>query len=83
MNAAKQLCRKKYNLELHKILIDKKNDKSIKLCKSYKGTGVLIIIDYHYYAKLDDLKLNTKFYTEITISDGKTHPIISKENLIV
>ena len=52
-NAAKQLCRKKHNIELHKILYDLKNDKGIKLCKFYKGNGVLIINDY--YAKLDDL----------------------------
>ena len=77
------MCRKKYNVELHKILIDLKNVKSIKLCKSYKGTGVLIINDYDYYTKLDDLNLNTKLFTEIAISDGKTHPLISKENLIV
>ena len=31
-NAAKQLCRKKYNVELHKILLDLKFFKSIMLC---------------------------------------------------
>ena len=60
LNAAKQLCRKKTNVELHKILLDLKNDNSIKLCKFDKGNGVLIINDYDYYAKLDDLILNTK-----------------------
>ena len=53
LNTAKQLCRKKLNVELHKILLDLKNDKSIKLCKF--GKGVLIINDYDYYAKLDYL----------------------------
>ena len=38
---------------------------------------MLIINDYDYYAKLDDLILNTKKFTEITIRDGKIHPIIS------
>ena len=42
---------------------------------------MLIINDY--YAKFYDLILNTKNFTEITISDGKIHPIISKENSIV
>ena len=83
LNAAKQLCRKKTNVELHKILLDLKNDNTIKLCKFDKGNGVLIINDYDYYAKLDDLILNTKKFTEITISDSKIHPIISKENSIV
>ena len=83
LNAAKQLCRKKTNVELHKILLDLKNDNCIKLCKFDKGNGVLIINDYDYYAKLDDLILNTKKFTEITISDSKIHPIISKENSIV
>ena len=32
LNAAKQLCREKHNVELHKILQDLRNDKSIKLC---------------------------------------------------
>ena len=53
------------------------------MCKFDKGNGVLIINDYDYYAKLDDLILNTKKFTEITISDSKIHPIISKENSIV
>ena len=83
LNAANQLCRKKYNVELHKILLDLKNDKSIKLCKFDKGNGVLIINDYDYYAKLDDLILYIKKFTEVTISDSKIHPIISKENSIV
>ena len=47
-------------MELHKILLDLINDKSIKLCKFDKGNGVLIINDYDYYAKHDDLILNTK-----------------------
>ena len=45
---------KKHNVEPHNILSDLNNDKSIKLCKIYKGNGVLIIIDYDYYAKRDD-----------------------------
>ena len=60
MKAAKQLYRKKYNVEPHKIPFDLKNDKSIKLCKFDKGSGVLIISDYDYYAKFDDLILNKK-----------------------
>ena len=39
--------------------------------------------DYDYYAELDDLILNTKFFNEFAINDGKIHPIISKENSIV
>ena len=54
------MCRKKYNVELHKIPLDLKNDKGIKLCKFDKGNGVLITNDYDYYAKLDDLILNTQ-----------------------
>ena len=49
-----------HNVELHKILLDLKNDKSIKLCKFDKGSGVFIINDYDYYAKLDDLVLERK-----------------------
>ena len=75
-NAAKQLCREKYNEQLHEILLDLKNDKSIKLCKFDKSSGVLHINHYDYYAKLDNLMLNTKKITEITISDGKIHSII-------
>ena len=83
MNAAKQLCTNKHNVELHKILLDLKNDKSIKLCKFDNGNGVLIINDYDYYAKLNYLILNVKKFTEIAINDGKIYPIISKENSIV
>ena len=71
-NTAKQLCRKKHNVELHNILLHLRNDKSIKLCQFFKGNGVLII---NYYAKRD-LILNTNTFTEITISDDKIHPII-------
>ena len=74
------MCRKKHNVDVHKILLDLKNDTSIKLCKFDKGNGVLIINDYDYYAKHYDLILNTKQFTEITISDGKIHILISKEN---
>ena len=38
--------------------VDFKNDMSIKLCKFDKVNGVLIINDYDYYTKLDDLILN-------------------------
>ena len=79
-NTVKQVCRKKCNVELHKILLDLKNDKSIKLCKFDKGNGVLIINDYDYDAKHDDLILNENQFTEIIINDGKIHPIISLEN---
>ena len=44
---------------------------------------IIIINDYDYYAKLDDIILNTKEITELTINDGKIHPMISKENSIV
>ena len=73
-NTAKQLCRKKHNTELHKILLDLKNYKI--RCKFDKGNGVLIINDY--YTKLDDLIINTKAFTVITITDDKIHSIISK-----
>ena len=53
------------------------------MCKFDKGSVVLIINDYDYYSKFDDLIPSTKIFTEITISDGIKHPIISKENSIV
>ena len=63
--------------------MDLKNDKGIKLCKFDEGSGVLIINDFDYYAKLDDLLLNKRISTNITTSDGRIHPIIFKENSIV
>ena len=60
-NTAKQLCRKKLNVELHKKL-RLKNDKSIELGKFDKGNGVLIINGYNYYAKLDLILNKIKIY---------------------
>ena len=54
-NTGKQLCRNFLYIQLHKILLYLRNDKSIQLCKFDKGNGVLIINDYDYCAKLDDL----------------------------
>ena len=43
---------------------------------------MLITNDYDYYAEYDNLIINTPKITEITISDDKLHPIVTKENLI-
>ena len=51
--------------------------------KCDKGNGELIFNDYDNYTNLDDLILNTKQFTEITIRDDKIHPIITKDNSIV
>ena len=52
------------------------------MCKFDKGSGILIINDYDYYAKLGDLILNTKKLTEVTMNDVRIHPMISKEDSI-
>ena len=82
LSACKTICSTKMNQLFHKTLSCLAKDKTIKVCKFDKGTGVVIMNSTDYASKLDKIVLDKSKFQEVPIKEGKPHPIISKENSV-
>ena len=76
------MCATKVNQLFHKTLSLLSRDKNIKVCNFDKGTGVVVMDSEDYFSKLDSIILDKTKFKEVTVVEGKPHPIISKENSV-
>ena len=80
-NAARNICNSKRNYRKHLILKKLASDKTIKICKFDKGTGVCILNSADYISKLDRIVSDTSKFEKVVIhskSKLKDHPVIKK-----
>ena len=62
LNAAKNLCKSRQNVRLHKTLNKLSSDSKIKVCRLDKGNGVCLLNSKDYFEKLDSIVSDeTKF----------------------
>ena len=80
-NAARNICNSNRNRRKHDILKRLASDKSIRICKFDKGTGVCILNTIDYISKLDSIVSDTSKFQKVMIdpkSKLKEHPVIKK-----
>ena len=82
MIACKNICSTKMNQFFHKTLSLLSRDKTIKVCKFDKGTGVVIMNSSDYFSKLDKIVSDKSKFQEVPVKESKPHPIIAKENSV-
>ena len=82
MTACKNICSSKINQYFHKTMSLLSRDKSIKVCKFDKGTGVVLMNSTDYVSKLNNIVLDKSKFQQVPIRDDKPHPILSKENSV-
>ena len=88
-NAAKNLCKSRQNIRLHKTLHKLSKDGKIKVCRLDKGNGVCLMNSDDYFTKLDSIVSDeTKFQevkydlTKETLSNCAQAPWIKAESSV-
>ena len=79
-NTARHICSSKRNRRKHYVLKRLASDKTIRICKFDKGTGVCILNSNDYTNKLNSIISDTTKFRKVDIgkSELKNHPVIKK-----
>ena len=79
-NAARNICDSKRNKRKHFVLKRLAADKSIRVCKFDKGTGICILNTSDYINKLDCIVNDTSKFQKVQINKKKPsdHPVVKK-----
>ena len=80
-NVARNVCGSRRNRRKHLVLKRLSSDKTVKICKFDKGTGVCIMNSVDYTSKLDSILNDVSKFKKVEVDDKKDfkdHPIIKK-----
>ena len=84
INTARNVCGSRKNRRKHLVLNRLASDKSIKICKFDKGTGVCILNSCDYISKLESIVHDTSKFTQVVVDENKPkdHPVVKKHEKV-